>query len=85
MSKRPQLDINALNFAGGEPRNPVAAVEEKRAGAARQISRIGKVPVQAWVLKDTRKRLRRVALEMDTNVDELINELIDGFLKNHRS
>jgi hypothetical protein len=43
------------------------------------------VPVQAWVLKDTRKRLRRVALEMDKNVDEVLNELIDGFLKNHRA
>lgn len=84
-AKRPQLDISALTFAGGSPANPVEVLKEKRSGRARQASRIGRVPVQAWIPEETRKRLRMTALRMDKNVDELLHEMILDFLGSHRS
>jgi hypothetical protein len=83
-AKRPQLDIDALTFAGGSPPNPVAVIAEKRSKGGRQASRVGKVPVQTWVPIETRKRLRITALQLGKDVDDLVHELILEFLRAQR-
>jgi hypothetical protein len=51
------------------------------APAAAQPSRLGKVQLAVWVTTDKRQALKRRALDVGRAVDDLVNELIDVYLK----
>ncbi len=49
--------------------------------SATQPSRAGKVQLSVWVGVEKRRDLKRRALDLGRPVDEIVNELIDGFLR----
>ena len=44
-------------------------------------SRAGRKQLGVWVSEETRKNLKRAALDLGRSVDEILNELIDEFLR----
>jgi hypothetical protein len=48
---------------------------------ATQPSRAGKVQLSVWVLTEKRQELKKRALDLGRPVDDIVNELIDRFLR----
>jgi hypothetical protein len=58
------------------------AAQAQPAGASAQPpSRVGKKQLGVWVSEQKRKDLKRVALDTGSSVDEIVNDLIDDFLR----
>jgi hypothetical protein len=49
--------------------------------SATQPSRAGKVQLSVWVRTEKRQQLKRRALDLGRPVDDIVNELIDDFLR----
>lgn len=72
--KRRPLDLNSIESSAGKTHNPVDVLESQKAGKSK--GRIGKVAIQAWVDKDVRTKLKKLALERETTAEALMDEAI---------
>jgi len=52
---------------------------------APQKGRIGKVSVQTWVSRETRRRLRLLAIQTDVTIEEYLAKAIDEILAQHKA
>jgi len=81
--------VRAATKRSTEPKEPVAEAPKKsRAGAPSASptppSRTGKKQLGVWVTEETRKDLKRAALDSGRSVDDIVNELITDFLRKSR-
>ena len=72
-----------------EPKAPVVESPKSRAGATLSASptppsRTGRKQLGVWVTEETRKDLKRAALDSGRSVDDIVNELITDFLRKSR-
>lgn len=84
MAKRKPLDTAAFASAAIARRDPVeAAITPAPVSAPRltaesaQSSRAGKVQIQGYFPKETRRRLKTLAAAQDRTVEDLLGEALD--------
>ena len=89
------LDTAAFNAAAVAIPDPVQAAasaalplpprgrgyDKSNGTSATQPSRAGKVQLSVWVRTEKRQELKRRALDLGRPVDDIVNELIDEFLR----
>lgn len=50
----------------------------------RPPSRVGKKPVTAYVSKDVHRRLRLLGIDLEKSNQEMLEEALDAYFKEHR-
>lgn len=73
----PALDATAFEHAARPIADPVQVATAPKPGLASGGTRQGKVQIQAWVTKDTRRRLKIHAAKVDKTVDQLLTEAVE--------
>lgn len=72
--------------AGKAPakRKATTAEAPARAHKQQQASRQGKVGIQFWTEPETRKQLKRFAMEHDRTLDDLLREAVANFMAENK-
>lgn len=66
-------------------RSNVRRKQKEETTASRPPSRVGKVGMQLWSDRETRKRLKRYAAENDRSLNDLLDEAVADFLRKVRA
>lgn len=89
-TKRAPLNVSAFAKAAEPHPDPVDSAMASQAereptakSSARQKSRAGKVGVQFWADPEERRRLKRLAVDTDRTVEDLMREAVSDLLSKH--
>lgn len=83
----PKTDLkDALQKSGGKLSSPEPGVAEHRSAPAlrqQSPSRIGKKPVTVYYVKEAHLQLKVLAAELDTTLQELHEDALNGLFEKH--